>query len=256
MNEKVILICVDGMRPDALTGCNNPYVKTLLENSAYTLKAQTVMPSVTLPVHCSMFLSVPPERHGVTTNVFSPPVRPIDGLFEVLSRAGKRTGMFYSWGELRDVCKPYALSRAVLRTDPHNDVGDDVTNDAIRYIETDDPDFVFVYLGATDEVGHNIGWMSDEQLRCVSRAVDNIHRLIHKAKDRTFIITADHGGHERMHGTNVPEDMTVPMIFFGNGYAPRVLDGNISVLDIAPTVAMLTGCAVPHEWEGRAVPKE
>ncbi len=255
MNEKAILICIDGMRPDALIGCGNGYVNTLLAESTHTLNAVTVMPSVTLPVHCSMFWSVPPERHGVTTNVFTPPVRPVDGLFEILKRAGKSAGMFYSWGELRDVCKPYCLSRSVLRTSAHDDVGDAVTDDALDYIKTDDPDFVFVYLGATDEAGHDHGWMSGEQLQCVSRAIDNVRRIIETAGDRTVIITADHGGHDRIHGTDAKEDMTVPLIIVGKGYPPRTPDGNVSVLDIAPTIAMLTGCSVPPEWEGKAILK-
>ena len=36
---KVLLIIHDGMRPDGMTGCRNPYVDALLESSASTLCA-------------------------------------------------------------------------------------------------------------------------------------------------------------------------------------------------------------------------
>ena len=88
MENKVILILVDGMRPDALLNCENPYVTELLNNSAYTLKAQTVMPSVTLPCHMSLFHSVDPGRHGVTTNTFTPQVRPVNGLDKKIKDSG------------------------------------------------------------------------------------------------------------------------------------------------------------------------
>lgn len=55
MSEKVVLVLVDGMRPDGLMQCGNSFVSTLLENSAYALDAQTVMPSVTLPCHSPFF---------------------------------------------------------------------------------------------------------------------------------------------------------------------------------------------------------
>ena len=64
---KVLLILADGMRPDALA--NLPQVEEMKKKAAYTLKADTVFPSVTLPCHMSLFHSVPPMRHGTTTNI-------------------------------------------------------------------------------------------------------------------------------------------------------------------------------------------
>ena len=49
INRKVLLILADGMRADALEACGNPFVGEFLHGSAYTLRARTVMPSVTLP---------------------------------------------------------------------------------------------------------------------------------------------------------------------------------------------------------------
>ena len=41
MEKKVLLILVDGMRPDILSLCEHPYISTLLQNSSYTLCAKT-----------------------------------------------------------------------------------------------------------------------------------------------------------------------------------------------------------------------
>ena len=88
MNKKVILISIDGMRPDGLTSCKNTYVEQLLNESKYTLKGTTVWPSVTLPAHMSMFHSEPPQVHGIIYNEYLPPINKVKGLFEHLATHG------------------------------------------------------------------------------------------------------------------------------------------------------------------------
>ena len=82
--QKVILISIDGMRPDGFLNCGNPYIHEMMKKSWYTLDGQTVFPSVTLPCHMSLFHSTTPQRHGVMANVYQSMVRPIEGLFEQL----------------------------------------------------------------------------------------------------------------------------------------------------------------------------
>ena len=115
MKNKVILISIDGMRPDGVLSCGNPFVEEMKRIGSYTLDAQTVYPSVTLPSHMSMFHSVTPERHGITVNQYMPQVRPIKGLFEQIAANGGSSIMYYGWETLRDVSRPdslrYVLSR-------------------------------------------------------------------------------------------------------------------------------------------------
>lgn len=59
---KVLLILSDGMRPDGLEG--HPAVARLMREGSYSLRARTVMPSVTLPCHMSLFHSVDPAVTG------------------------------------------------------------------------------------------------------------------------------------------------------------------------------------------------
>ena len=94
MAEKVILVLVDGMRPDGLLQCGHPFVDTLRKNATVYLQAQTVSPSVTLPCHMSLFHSVDPERHGITTNTYAPQVRPIEGLVDRLDNHGKKCALY------------------------------------------------------------------------------------------------------------------------------------------------------------------
>ena len=75
--------------------------------------------------------------------------------------------------------------------------------------------------------------------------------LIEQAGDEyTVIVTADHGGHDRAHGTDMPEDMTIPMFFYGPDFeAGKGLHG-VKLLDLAPTIAKLMNVNASPEWEG------
>ena len=110
MNRKVLLILADGLRPDALAACGHPYGTLLPSLGSYSLEAETVYPSVTLPCHMSLFHSVDPGRHGILTNTYVPQVRPVNGLCEQLSAAGKTCAFFYNWEELRDLSRPSSLA--------------------------------------------------------------------------------------------------------------------------------------------------
>lgn len=256
MRRKVILISVDGMRPDGFEQCGHPFAETMKRIGSYTLCARTVYPSVTLPCHMSLFHGVPPERHGTLTNTYVPMVRPVTGLFEALRRAGSVNAMYYGWGPIRDVSRPEDLIYSeFIEAYAEQDTDSLLTDSALSRIARNEPDFVFLYLVETDEKGgHDSGWMSEEYLRRVNTAVGNIRRVWETAGNRyTVIVTADHGGHDRMHGTDLPEDMTIPMFFIGPDFAPGRQLENVCLTDLAPTVAKVMGVQPDRAWEGRPV---
>lgn len=252
---KVLLILVDGMRPDALTDI--PEAQRMIAKSSYSLAAQTVMPSVTLPCHMSLFHSVDPDRHGITTNTYTPQVRPIAGICEQLKRAGKHNAFFYNWHELRDLCRPDSLAHECYIAGhqyTYNKANPMVTDAAIRYIAEHSPDFAFLYLGRVDADGHNYGWMTDEYIAGVKASWEDIERICDTlTEDYTVIVTADHGGHGRGHGADIPEDMTIPVIIKGTPFeAGKVLE-NVSIKDIAPTITTLLDAQPAPEWEGKSL---
>ena len=252
--KKVILISIDGMRPDGLKRCGNDYLDKLINMSSYTFDAKTVYPSVTLPSHVSMFHSVPPERHGTTTNHYMVPVRPVSGLVEQLHMAGKRCAMFNSWEPLRNISDPGSLFACeYFKIGLFDRVDEKLTNKALDFIKDEKPEFVFLYLGETDEIGgHQFGWMSEEYLKRIHTAINCVKKVIETVGDEyTVIITADHGGHDRCHGTEIPEDMTIPMIFYGEDFKPNNELHGVTLLDIAPTITAILEADTPVEWEGK-----
>lgn len=286
MSSKVLLVLCDGMRPDAIEKVDHPFFRTLQARGWSDMAASTVMPSVTLPCHMSLFHSVTPQRHGILSNTYTPLARPLDGLFEVLRHAGLKSAFFYNWEPLRDLGRPGSLyhsyyanqgqyagneeAEAILKRvlDPSHPAyrkaaGQVASNEAIvqdaALCLTQQPiDFAFLYLGLPDSVGHEIGWMSHEYLLSVGYCFDKIQSLyeaLEKASpgEYTLIVTADHGGHDQMHGTEMPEDMQIPLLMLGPGIPHLSQHGGASILDIAPTVCTLLGARPAEEWIGKSL---
>ena len=256
MKNKVILISIDGMRPDGLQQCGNSYVKELEKICAYTYSAQSMYPSVTFPCHFSMTHSVTPQRHGILTNTYVPQVRPVTGIIEKIKAAGGVCAMFYGWEPLRDIALVGSLKFSTYINSYMKESSDTVLTDiAIQTISQEKPDFAFLYMAETDDKGgHDNGWMSEEYLRRISIAIDNVKRVIDAFGDEYLVILmSDHGGHDRSHGSDLPEDMTIPLFFYGKEFAPKVITEQLSLLDIAPTIAKIVGIEPEHEWEGKSL---
>ena len=257
MDKKVLLISIDGMRPDGLQQCGNPYVAELERTCAYTYAGSSMNPSVTFPCHFSMTHSVTPQRHGILTNTYVPQVRPVKGIFEKVSDVGGVSAMFYGWEPLRDIALPGSLKLATYVNAYIQESGDTVlTDECETVLSTHKPDFAFLYMVETDEKGgHDNGWMSEEYLRRIAIAIDNVKRIIDTfGEEYSVIIMADHGGHDRSHGSTCAEDMTIPLFFYGTEFsAGQEIEKEISLLEIAPTIAKIMGITPDSEWEGSSL---
>lgn len=262
MTSKVLLIILDGCRPDALHQATTPHIDSLWQTGAYSWTAQSVMPSVTLPCHNSMFRGVDPARHGVgADNVFRPSALVFPSLLDVAAQGGKHNAMFYSWEQLRDLGAPGSLKLSYCTMAEYgadNDTG--VARVAAEYLVTGQPDFCVLYLGDIDIHGHMYGWMSPEYIAAIEandRAVGLVLEQLQHAGlrgDYTILVQADHGGHDNDHGTDMPEDMLIPWILNGasvkRGYA---LQRQVRMVDTPATIAHLLGLEAPPLWEGSPV---
>lgn len=255
---KVILISIDGLRPDAISLAGCPNINGLMNSGASTLTARTVIPSVTLPCHTSMFRGVSVERHGITTNTFQPLARPVPSIIDAAHDAGHSCGMFFNWGPLRDLADPESLRVSCFECDAHRPEGDlRVAEYAERLIPELNLDFSFVYFGWTDECGHMHGWMSEAYLqavrdadRCVGRVLASVREA---GSDPVLLLLSDHGGHGKSHGTECAEDMTIPWILNGPGIVKRKIESQVEIIDTCTTIADLLAIPKHRYWEGRSL---
>lgn len=220
------------------------------------------MPAITLPCHVSMFCGVPPDRHGVASNNWRPPVPPVPSLIDVVHRAGLGTAAFYGWEELRDLGRPGALDVAHYRrrTYPEQDSDGDIAAAAASYLVKHNPAFAFVYLGDVDAAGHLFGWMTPPYLSAAARADRAIGLVVRALRDSgrwadtACLVLADHGGHGLDHGADIEEDLAIPWIASGRGIRRgHMIAAMVSLVDTAPTILHLLGLDLPAEWTGKVV---
>lgn len=261
MTEKLLFIILDGCRPDALQQANTPALDALWQGGAVTWQGRSVMPSITLPCHNTMFRSVLPEVHGVTDNVFNPTAAATPSMIDAASLAGRHVALFFSWEQLRDLSAPGNLRATHYRFADYGEDNDTaVALAAADYLVESRPDLLILYMGDVDIHGHLYGWMSPDYIGAIERNDRAIGKVLAKLEqaglreDYHVLVLADHGGHDTDHGTDRPEDMLIPFVLHG----PRIRAGHsiqtpFSLLDVAPTVAHLLGFPAPAGWQGTPV---
>ena len=262
--EHVIVISIDGLRPDAIDRYDAKTIQRLMREGTYSLEAQTIYPSKTLPSHTSMLTGVPPEVHGITFNTRLSDehgVVEVPTVFAAAKAAGYHTAAFFSKAKFHHLAQPGSL-------DYWQGPGSNLSHwmatktvpDAVSYLKHEKPNLLFVHIGEPDYAGHTIGWMSFAYGWAVKRADGAVSKILDAADDAfgrgnyTVILTADHGGHGRNHGSDDPRDMTIPWIAWGKGVQPAgPLAVPIRTMDTAATALWLLGVAAPPEWVGAPV---
>src|SRR5262245_24870919 len=248
---KVALISIDGLRADAVSAENTPNIWALAARGAYSCSAQTIFPSNTLPGHASMLTGVEPLVHGVTFDEYSDTFQfSTPTALSLVHAAGKRSVMVVGKEKFRQL-----LTTGSVDSFTWSKYGDDdIVNEAIVQMQTGF-DFLFVHLPQVDQVGHFSGWMSPEYIAQVKTADAAFGRLsTYLPVGTTIILTSDHGGAQKVHGTTAKTDLTIPWIIAG----PRVLrrgaiSRNVRTTDTAMTILAVLNITAPSNCTGKSV---
>lgn len=253
INDKIILILTDGMHPDAVEYI--PKAKEFLKGSASCMNAHSVMPSDTLPCHFSLFKSVEPSKHTITTNGYRKPDKDYRTICDVLRLNDRKSAMFYAWEQLKYLTRPNDIAYSCYINKDfygNRETVKKLTNSVIDFMSNDEASFIFLHYDLIDDVGHGYGWMSKEYIDAVRFVWDEIYKVADAADDETTIIViSDHSGHDNDHGSEF--DTRIPVIIKGKRFEKGSALENISILDIAPTVTTLLGIAPDEEWDGRSI---
>ncbi len=265
--EHVVIISIDGLRPDRLLLADTPVMHRMVAEGAYTFWAYTTAFATTLPSHTSMLTGVNPRKHGIEWNKDLPlkeMIYPADPtLFEMAHRAGYSTAMAAGKSKFNGLAKPGTLDRIYVSA-KDDEADEPVCAEAVRMIMQFKPDVLFVHLPATDEIGHKFGWGSPEQLvaiakadACVGRVLAALDGAALKAST-AVIVTADHGGAGKTHGPDDPRSRQIPWIVTGPGVKPaydltQLADLRVNTEDTCATACYLLGLAQPAYFDGKPV---
>ena len=264
LTEHVIVVSIDGLRPDAIRRFGATNLQRLMREGSYTLAATTITPSKTLPSHTSMLTGEPPERHQVYWNTVATQQRDeieLPNVFSAARASGYATAAFFSKSKFNALQREGTLDYSQAPGGWFGRwSGSRTAHDVEAYLKTARPNLLFVHVPDPDAAGHRSGWMGSEYAYAVRKADHVVGRLLSAAEtafgagNYSIIVTADHGGHGRDHGSERVEDVTIPWIAWGRGVKPGQLEsGVVRTMDTASTVLWLLGVAEPGDWAGSPV---
>jgi arylsulfatase A-like enzyme len=261
--SRVIVVVLDGLRPDAISTFNLRHIQRLIRHGASTMRASTVSPSVTAAAMTSLLTGVHPDVHGIQNDHFHIP-KTTDTLFplpRVLRDAGIPTFAFLR--ELPLMTRPLAYrvgkKLGVERVVCRGGTAPTVLMEARRVLQTQSHGFFLLHWADADQAGHEFGWMSEEYRQAATKldaSLGLLCALTNIVDDpKTLLIAlADHGGGGEVltdHESTHPYDWTIPILLCGGGVSPGRLAADTNLVDVPATVLHALDVAIPSNYAGR-----
>jgi len=207
--KNVIIISIDALHPAALSARSAPTIYKEMRKGNYTLDGFSTTPPQTLISHTAMFTGLGPDKNGKLDNQWQPGESTIEHktIFNSAKQNGFQTGFYYSKQKLG-----YLVNEAV---DVYQWSQADAIDLAEAFIGKPGRHFVFLHVSGLDFVGPEFGWLSPEymeELSFIDEYLTPLIRLVKEQKNYVIIITSDHGGHKKIHGSQHPDDFRLPFV--------------------------------------------
>ncbi len=216
--DTVLIISIDALHPDALSAENSPNIWKLMKQGKYTLDGHSTQPPLTLVAHSAMFTGIGPDTGGRTDNTWQEgrPSITLPTIFDTAKDRGYSTGFFYSKQKLG-----FLVSPAMDRHKQNRDFSSDLAMDFIdsQAIGPQTRTFCFLHVSGLDRAGPLEGWLSlgyMEELKLIDDSLAPLFDRVQFRDDYLLIITSDHSGHQKIHGTSHPEDQKLPFILISD----------------------------------------
>jgi predicted AlkP superfamily pyrophosphatase or phosphodiesterase len=265
--EHVVIIIVDGLRPDRALLADAPAIRSMVTGGAYTFWARTTDVAVTLPSCTSMLTGVKPGKHGVNWNKDQPADQQgypsVPTVLEMASGAGYTTALVAGKSKFVALDRLGTITTATILAGPQS--GDaNVAAEAVRTIEAYKPELMCFHFPDVDAAGHKHGWGSREQLAQIEKTDAQIATVL-AALDRAglrestvVLLTADHGGAGLSHGGEDARSKHIPWVVSGAD-VKRFYDLTqnaglqVNTEDTCATVCWLLGLPQQPYFDGKPI---
>lgn len=259
--KKVLLIGIDGCRPDALQAASTPNMDALIGNATYTYDALNEGITYSGPGWASLTTGVWPDKHGVTDNSFA------GSDFAAYPHLFQRIEEFDPSLHTVSICQWHPVNNAIatgfadvtINVDDHTDY---VESAAIEYLTNEDPDALFLHFDDVDHAGHSYGFSVDvpeyiSSIETVDQGIGGVIAALNarptfSEEEWVIIVSTDHGGIGYSHGGNTFDERNIFMIVSGD----EVTNQNIHAesMDIAiPPIFNCLGDTAELFFDGSAL---
>ncbi len=262
--RKVLIVGVDGMRPDAMTTANTPTFDALIAHGAvsYVCSAEDI--TISGPGWSSILTGVHRNKHLVVDNTFQPQnyVDYPHFFTRLQSVCDAYTASICDWAPINT---QIVTTNADFIRSGLNDQA--VADTAANLVATANPDIIFLHFDDVDHAGHSYGFSptvpqyitaienTDTRAGQVIAAIQA--RPSYANEDWLIIVTTDHGGTpDGSHGRNIPEHRLTPLIISG----PSTLQGSTitpapQMVDVPATIMTFLGLPIDSAWRWDGVPQ-
>ncbi len=222
--KKVLIIGIDGCRPDALAVANTPNLDGLIANGLYSPDALNDDITISGPGWSAILCGVWSDKHLVTGNNFGGNnYEEYPSIFKLLDEVDPdyHTVSICHWGPINDnIVQDQADFKLNVGTDQ------EVASQAANYLAVNDLDVVFLHFDDVDIAGHGNGFSptvpayvgtietTDVHVGTVLQALEQ--RPNYDEEDWLILVSTDHGGLGTSHGGNSLEERNVFMIVSGD----------------------------------------
>jgi predicted AlkP superfamily pyrophosphatase or phosphodiesterase len=260
--RRVVLVVLDGLRPDAIERFRLQRVASLARRGASTFRAQTVSPSITPCAMASLLTGAAPERHGMQSERFMLPRSrgPVHPLAKELAKHSMPSSFFMPQVPflMRGIASRLATALGLGEFRHHGRHAADVLAAARKNLESQRRGLIMLHWLDADRAGHEFGWMSPEYGEAACRmdaALGALEAAVDLSDPTTLVIAlADHGGGGgtlKHHDSAHPLDTTIPIMLAGGAIVPCDLGIGVSLTDVPATILWALGLARPESYVGR-----
>ncbi len=260
--RRVVLVVLDGLRPDAISRFHLQRVAALARRGASTFRAQTVTPSITPCAMATLLTGAAPERHGIQSEHFHipRPRGPVHPLAKELTKHSLPSSFFMPRVPflMRGIAARISTLLGLSQFRNQGNDADEVLAAARSTLESQRRGFIMLHWLDADRAGHDFGWMSPEYGVAAARmdaALGDLLSIVDLNDPSTLVIAlADHGGGGgtfKHHDSAHPLDTTIPVMLAGGAIMPGELGGDVHLTDVPATILWALGIARPESYVGR-----
>ena len=254
LRKKVLLIGIDGTRPDALAAARTPNLDLLKANGCFSDQAITHPVTHSAACWSSMFTGVWGDKHGVNDPNNSFAGNHFDRYPSFLSRlksadSNCQTVVFARWAP---------LTNATAGADTIRSFASDaaITSATCDQLANSNPDVLYTILLDVDSAGHGAGGFSPTStsyIRAIETADARVGQIINALTNRPayaqedwlVMVLSDHGAHD---GT-IPETRLTFHLISGRSAARGTIYPAPSIVDVCVTVLAHLGVPVDPAWD-------
>ena len=258
LTRRVVFVLIDGLREDtSLDEQTMPVLNRLRKQGAWaTMRSRP--PSFSAPGYTVLMSGGWPDiSDGPPLNPASEPIPAWtqDNLFSAAKRTGLETAVSaYFWFESFIPEEAVSAGYFTIGDDQHADR--QVVDAALPWLKDGGYQLVLIHIDQLDYAGHHEGGPGDPRWNEAARRADGLLGEILATLDLsrdTLLVCSDHGHIDQGgHGGQESVVLTEPFVLVGAGVRPGHY-GEIQMVDVAPTLALLLGANLPASSQGKVL---